>query len=269
MRILVLGGTGAIGSAVVPELLRRGHRVSVLCRSPAAGEQARRQGAAAVSGSITEPDAWLSGLTETDAIIHLANGFGGEAAAVDAQLLTALFARGYEQRHGTLRMIYTGGMWLFGSREDPPRPGDRYAPPEPWQWTASGARRVLTQRGISGLVVHPANVVEERSGVPPLVLADARTHNTVRVPLPMSATWPLVRRETLARLYAEVVESGVAGMEYFGADEAAVPISDIVRRTATATGVSAPAVRIPIETWMEEYGAWTSGYALSQVAPVG
>lgn len=227
----------------------------------------RRQGAAPVSGSISEPDAWLSGVSETDAIIHLANGFGADAAAVDDRLLTALFARADERPQATLRMIYTGGMWLFGSREDPPRPGDRYAPPAPWQWAASGARRILTHRGISGAVVHPANVVEERAGVPPLLLADARTHNTVRVPLPMSATWPLVRRETLARLYADVVESGAGGMEYFGADEAAVPISDIVQRTATACGISAPAVRIPIETWMEEYGAWTSGYALSQVAP--
>lgn len=263
MNIFVLGGTGAIGRPVVQELLRRNHTVTVLCRSETAGTTVRNQGARPVRGSIEDPDRWISSLAGMDALIHLAAGFSDAAANVDARLLTAVCAHADRERH-RLRMIYTGGMWLFGARTEHPHSGSDYNPPAEWRWAAVGARRVLEHPGLHGVVIHPANVVDADAGVPPIILRDARRHNTIRIPLPVHATWPLVSAGTLAGLYAFVVESGRQGMEYFGIDEPAVPLSEITRRTAVATGLPATATRISIETWMREYGAWTSGYALSQ-----
>jgi uncharacterized protein YbjT (DUF2867 family) len=54
MRILVMGGTGTTGSAVVRELLARGARVEVLTRD-AAKAATLPQGARAVTGDVLEP----------------------------------------------------------------------------------------------------------------------------------------------------------------------------------------------------------------------
>ncbi|MFP4511243.1 MAG: NAD-dependent epimerase/dehydratase family protein [Spirochaetaceae bacterium] len=98
MRVLVLGGTGSIGTSVVDALHRRNHEVSVLCRSDASAEKARALGAAVVGGSIEAPDGWIEQLVESDAVIHLATGFGPDAGDVDRDLLDALFTHATDHR---------------------------------------------------------------------------------------------------------------------------------------------------------------------------
>src|SRR5215212_947489 len=68
MDVLVSGGTGFIGEALIPELEARGHRVKRLTRMPRSGEDIR-----------WDPDAGTieGDLAGTDAVIHLA----GESSA--------------------------------------------------------------------------------------------------------------------------------------------------------------------------------------------
>lgn len=68
MKIAVLGATGRTGRPLVEELLRRGHEVSVLVRSPAKlGDLAGRL--RVVTGSSTERAALDEVLTGADAVI--------------------------------------------------------------------------------------------------------------------------------------------------------------------------------------------------------
>ncbi|MFP4511244.1 MAG: hypothetical protein ACLFNQ_14065 [Spirochaetaceae bacterium] len=82
----------------------------------------------------------------------------------------------------------------------------------------------------------------------------------------MEATWPLVSRRELALVYVEVLENGNAGAQYLGVGEPAVPVSELVRRTARATGLPAKITQISIEEWQRDYGGWAVGYGLSQSA---
>ncbi|MFL5527286.1 MAG: NAD-dependent epimerase/dehydratase family protein, partial [Gemmatimonadaceae bacterium] len=72
MRVLVTGGTGVIGQATVPELLRQGHTVRVLSRR---AEEAARQWADGVEvwpASVAEPST-LRGCAEgCDIVLHVA-----------------------------------------------------------------------------------------------------------------------------------------------------------------------------------------------------
>ena len=70
MRVLVTGGTGVVGQAAVPELLRRGHTVRVLSRSVDAG--VLPDGVEVWPARITDPGE-LRGCAEgCDLVLHLA-----------------------------------------------------------------------------------------------------------------------------------------------------------------------------------------------------
>jgi uncharacterized protein (TIGR01777 family) len=71
MRVFVTGGTGMVGSRIVPRLLQRGDTVVLLSRRP---EAARRQfgGCTVVAGDPALAGPWTDTLADCDAVIHLA-----------------------------------------------------------------------------------------------------------------------------------------------------------------------------------------------------
>lgn len=67
MRVLVTGGSGAIGSSVTRELIDRGHDVCVFDI-----ETPDIDGATAIQGDVTDFDAVSSSVRDADAVVHLA-----------------------------------------------------------------------------------------------------------------------------------------------------------------------------------------------------
>ena len=72
MKVFVTGGSGWIGSAVVPELLGAGHEVVGLARSDASAQALSSAGAEVVRGSLDDLDALRTARRASDGVIHLA-----------------------------------------------------------------------------------------------------------------------------------------------------------------------------------------------------
>jgi len=70
MKVFVAGGTGFVGSALIPDLLLHGHEVTALVRNP---EKRRKlpAGIEVVEGSPTKPGDWMAKLNAAEAIINL------------------------------------------------------------------------------------------------------------------------------------------------------------------------------------------------------
>lgn len=86
MDVHVTGGSGFLGSHVVPRLVARGHRVSCLCRSQRAQARVEAMGAEALSGDLDNPvsiDAALSA-SRAEGLVNLASLAFGHAAAIVA-----------------------------------------------------------------------------------------------------------------------------------------------------------------------------------------
>lgn len=264
MRVLVLGGTGQIGQSVAARLDRQGAAVSVLCRSEKSSAFVEERGWEPLRGDITQPHRWLGSLGGFDGVLQLAATFGDDSAQTDSQLTDALL-KGLSAGNKTRRLVYTGGIWLYGSSASPIREDMPYHPPRWWSWAGRHASRVRQTREVEGLVVHPANVVDRDDAVPPILLQEAEAFPRIRLPLPLSSTWPLVARDDIARLYSLILENGTPGEEYLGASDEGLPVLELALRAGRRFGRSEPPEKVVAADWEARYGPWASGYGLSQI----
>jgi len=72
MRILVTGSTGVVGSRLIPLLLRAGHRVTAVARSPVARQQLQREGAVPIELDLFSREAVKRAVQGHETVINLA-----------------------------------------------------------------------------------------------------------------------------------------------------------------------------------------------------
>jgi len=72
MRVLVTGGTGFVGSALVKALALRGDRVTVLTRNPEKAQRGLPRGVRAAAWNPLKAGPWQDELGVVDAVVHLA-----------------------------------------------------------------------------------------------------------------------------------------------------------------------------------------------------
>jgi nucleoside-diphosphate-sugar epimerase len=265
VRVFVLGGTGSIGSALVRELIKRGHSVSALARSEVSTAKLSEFGATPVAGDIASPERWTTRLPTVDAVIHAACDFSTEMGAIDARLLDVLL-RSLAAQPRKPRFIYTGGCWLFGAtghdvatEETPFRPLPAFA------WMVPHLRRILEAPEVDGIVIHPAMVYTPGGGVFRRFARDAVECDAIRVVEGEEIRWPLVDSEDLASLYALALERAPARSSYIGAAIEGLAVGRIARAFAKRFGMRHHEPQIvPTDAIAAELGEWTRGHALDQ-----
>ena len=72
MRVFVIGGTGFLGTHLLPKLLKQGYDVTTLSRSKEKASSFESLGIKAVVGDLLQPESFISSLTPQDAVISIA-----------------------------------------------------------------------------------------------------------------------------------------------------------------------------------------------------
>lgn len=168
MKIIVAGGSGLIGQALITSLLVHGHQVWVLTRSP---ERARLPaGAQAAGWDGKTPQGWGHLVDSADAIINLAGENIGERPWTNARKASIRDSRVAVGRAITEAvrasarrpqvLIQSSGVGYYGPRGDEPLTeqaggGGDFLASVTVDWEAStqpveelGVRRVITRTGI-------------------------------------------------------------------------------------------------------------------------
>lgn len=171
MRVLVTGGTGFIGGAVVRELAGRGHSVRVLCRPASAADRAAHVGAEVVRGDLLDAGAVRAALAGCDAVVHAAGRVllrpGVEAELRAANVDTVEVVLGEALAAGVGRAVLTSSTSVLGGGRTPAVLDERSASNAEsigisyFTTKLEGERRALALagRGLPLVVLRPAYVL--------------------------------------------------------------------------------------------------------------
>jgi nucleoside-diphosphate-sugar epimerase len=150
MKILVTGGSGFLGSRLIPKLVAEGHDVFAMSRSSSADGKLRAFGAMPVRGDMNN----LSGMAmpRVDAVIHLAAHFhfAGPRAPyfhVNVDGTKALLEAA--QAAGVSSFIYlTAAAVIMDDRGSPVRDADERAPTFPDSFSPYIASKATSEAGV-------------------------------------------------------------------------------------------------------------------------
>jgi nucleoside-diphosphate-sugar epimerase len=264
MRVLLLGGTGSIGTAITRTLVQNGHAVTGLARSAQSAAEITAIGATPLPGDLRNPAEWAAVLQDMDAVIHAAATFDSDMAQTDRIVVSELL-RQVQNRSVPLRLLYTGGCWLYGAT------GHRIAdetsvkrPIESFKWMVEQGQRVLSARGVSAAIVHPALVYHEGGGAFARYLAAVRADEPIEVWGSLNTRWPLVHRDDLARAYLTLLERPELIGEFNVCAQSGVPVSQIISEIARRSDHASGYVVRTLKYVLCKYGATAEGPTLDQ-----
>ena len=205
MKILLTGGTGYVGSAVLDRLTSAGHEVTAVVRSDDSRAKVEQTGATGLVGDLFD-SAWLrEQLATHDAAIHTAAGSDADDQALNTSVVDAAIAA----FGGTDNpFVLTGGVWTYGSGDDLTE--DRDPNPIPLTaWRVPLEQRLL-ESDVRATVVQPGIVYGHGAGIPAMLVGQKSLPGTG------DQHWPTVHVDDLADLYVATLESP-GGQAYLAA----------------------------------------------------
>lgn len=116
LHCLVTGATGYIGGRLVPELLRTGHTVRAMARTPGKLDDATwRDRVEVARGDLTEPESLVSAFDGMDVVYYLVHSMGTSKDFAAEEQRSARNVVEAARRAGVRRLVYLGGLHPKGA----------------------------------------------------------------------------------------------------------------------------------------------------------
>lgn len=198
MRVLLLGASGFIGSAVLARLVARGDDVVAVSRRAGAGPAGVRRVAIDIAGA-TSPEDWRAHLDGIDAVVNcagtLADAPGESLRGVHVDGIDALY-RACEQA-GVARVVHVSAVGA-----DDPR--------TPFSSTKRAGEQALTARALDWVILRPS-VVVGRAAAGGSALLRGLAALPVLANMPRAGRLQIVQLDELVDTIEIFTEPGVPG----------------------------------------------------------
>lgn len=261
MRVFITGGTGHVGSHIIPELIAAGHEVTALARSDSAAAAVTKLGAEVHRGALEDLDGLKGAAAESDGVIHVAHRQdllpSGGMDAVAAAELSIMRAYG-EALAGTGKpLVAAGSIGSPGALGRPATEDDPALPSGDEHKGTLRARNVveravidLAERGVRSSLVRLPPVMHSTTdaGFLPGLVALAKNKGFAGYPGDGENLWGAVHVRDAAALFRLALEKGPAGRYWHAIQDEGIPIREIAR--AIGGRLNLPATSVPVDVLM-------------------
>ncbi len=276
MTVLVTGGTGFVGSAVVRALVAEGERPRCLVRRGSDRRNLEGLGVDMVEGDLTDTASLDAALQSCDGLFHVAADY--RIWVPDTQVMERVNVVGTRNlmeaalRRGVRRVVYTSSVAVLGKsggdvpadEETPVSLGDMIGPYKRSKFLAEGeVRRLQRDEGLPVVIVNPSTPMGPHDVKPTptgrLVVAAARG----RMPAFVDTGLNVVHVDDVAIGHLLAFEKGEVGQRYILGGED-LSLADILASVARLRHRRPPRLRLPrrllfplalaAETWARTTG---------------
>ncbi len=247
MKILVTGGTGVTGKALVIRLLDDGHQVVVLDNKEGyKTTELRERGAEVVIGSVTDAAKVDECMTGVQVVHHVAAAFRDMHLADEAYAYVNIegtrIVADAALRHGVQKFVYCSTCGVHGECENPPASEESPIQPHDYYQQTKYEGELVTleyhRKGLPSTILRP-NAIYGPGDPGRYYMIFKRVQKTGSFPMFGSGKTlyhPLYIDNLVdAFVLAQQPDKGL-GEAYLIADEQYVEIEDLVRRVARAMG---------------------------------
>lgn len=257
MHVFVTGATGWVGSAVVDELLRAGHRVTGLARDADKAAGLAAKGAGVVLGTLDDLETLRRAASAAEAVVHTAfNHDFSKFAQNAAQDERAIAALGDALAGSARPLLVTSGLAGLprGATE-----ADLPAAVTPRK--SEAAARAVADRGGRAAAVRLAPSVHGIGdhGFVPILVRLARETGVSAYLDEGGNCWSGVHRLDAARVFRLALERGATEAVYHAVADEAVPFREIAAMIGRHLG-------LPVAARPRAHFGWFAGMAGGDMA---
>ena len=254
MRVFVTGATGFIASALVPELLREGHKVLGMTRTEKGAAALAKLGAEAHQGTLEDIESLKAGAAKADAVIHLA--FNHDFSKLQANCeddRRAIEGMGAALAGSGRPFIVSSGVLV-----DNPVPGKPFDEDDPkpimrFPRVSEEATLATVEKGVRGVVMRLSQIHDtHRQGLVSFLIRMAVEKKVSAYVGEGSNRWAAAHLSDTARLYRLALEKGTAGSKWHAVGEQGVTSKDIAE--ALGKRLDLPVVSISPEEAPAHFG---------------
>ena len=256
MKILLTGATGFIGGHAVPRLLRDGHELRCLVRSPDRARHLETRGVTVVAGDVTDRASVERAMADREGLVHLANVYSfwerdpGVYARVNVDGTRVVMERALAA--GLRRVVHVSSCVGFG--HPPVEPFDEASAPGPELFSEYARTKragdlvawgLQEERGLPLVTLMPGAVVGpgDTKATGDYVRALVERRMPARVMEDRTLTFVHVRdvAEAIARV---VARDDLVGERFLLGDER-LTFGQVNRLVGEVAGVPLPALAMP------------------------
>jgi nucleoside-diphosphate-sugar epimerase len=232
MNVAVTGATGFIGSHILTDLQRHGHRVTALVRDDTQAEMATAAGATTAVVDLYDTPRVVTELSHADSAIHTASPGDATSGNLDSAMVDAAIAAfaGTDKPY-----LHIGGDWIYGDNTAITEQSPIAAPPmvayrEPVE------RRVLNAPDMRGVVIVSSVAYGDGGGaLPGLLLGSPRDEAGNLIMLGTGQQhWSTVHAADLADFFRRALEDESASGRYIVGDGLNPTVADLTAAAAVA-----------------------------------